>query len=39
MSKKLSVTLSVIFFIVLAVIMVLEATHPTGGAAFLGLAA
>ncbi len=39
MSKKLSVTLSVIFFIVLAVLMVLEATHPTGGAAFLGLAA
>lgn len=38
MSKKLSVTLSVIFFIVLAVLMVLEATHPTGGAAFLGLA-
>lgn len=39
MSKKLSVILSVIFFIVLAVLMVLEATHPTGGAAFLGLAA
>lgn len=39
MSKKLSVTLSVIFFIVLAVLMFLEATHPTGGAAFLGLAA
>lgn len=39
MSKKLSVTLSVIFFIVLAVLMVLEATHPTGGAAFLGLSA
>lgn len=39
MSKKLSVTLSVIFFIVLAVLMVLETTHPTGGAAFLGLAA
>ena len=30
---------AVIFFIVLAVLMVLEATHPTGGAAFLGLAA
>lgn len=37
MSKKVSIIVSVVLFVVLAALMYCEVTHPAGGAAMLGL--
>ena len=35
MSKKVSIIISVVLFVVLAALMYCEVTHPTGGAAMI----
>lgn len=35
MTKKQAIIISILLFLILAILMALEVTHPTGGAAFL----